>query len=368
MTGAQGVPDLEVVPAGGVFAMEKFRTSSLLAAAMMLIAAGAAYGLPNDAALWVVSQNIDKVGEFTGHALKTSGVNAPSRVLSSGSLDAPWGLLFDSHKNLWVSNVGDGALTMFTFKALKDLKNNSSQAAAVVITGLDRPEGMAFDKQGTLWVANEDNGELLGFTSDQITSSGAPTPAKIITSADLSSPVGIEFDRSGNLWVADDTFSTVSMFTKTQLAAAGNQSATVVLTDDGSGSLDESEPLVFDKAGNLWVGNVSDPVHNFGSVVEFSPGQLGSSGSPTPKVTLSRVMVTGSAAFTMDVPTGITFDASGNLWVADQRSDQHGSVSKFSKGSIKSNGSPQPKVFINSDNSETNLDAPFFLVFGPKVP
>ena len=257
---------------------------------------------------------------------------------------------------------------MFTSQALKDLKNNGSPAPAVVISGLARPEGMAFDKAGDLWVANEDDGRLLGFSPGQITSSGSPTPAKAITLIAKSSPVGIAFDHSGNLWVADDEFSTVSKFTKAQLSAGGSQTPAVVLTDDGSGSLDESEPLVFDKSGNLWVGNVSDPVHNFGSIVEFTPGQLAASGSPTPKVMLTRVMVTNSSAFTMDVPTGITFDSSGNLWAANQESDHSGSLAKFSKQSIKSNGTPQPKVFIDSNAGATNLSAPFFLIFGPKVP
>ena len=80
-----------------------------------------------------VSAAGQSVGEFTGNALKTSGANDPTEVLASADLSHPWGLIFDSKKNLWVSNVGNGTLTKFTFKQLKGLKNNDAPEAAVVI-------------------------------------------------------------------------------------------------------------------------------------------------------------------------------------------------------------------------------------------
>jgi secreted PhoX family phosphatase len=361
-----GYPGFQSVGRGGV---RKFgfvsvshitKSLSLLAASVMLMTASAAYG--GSAALWVVNRQGNFVAEFTGKSLKTGGVSVPSRKLASSDLNEPWGLIFDSKKNLWVSNVGGGTLTKFTFGQLQALKSNDAPAATVVISGLERPEGLAFDKKGNLWVANEGNGELREFTASQLGSSGSPTPAITIDSADVSSPVGLAFDRSGNLWFGDDDFNHVAMFTKAQLAAGGTPSATVILSDSNV-SLDSCEQVIFDKSGDLWVAD-----NNNSSVVEFTPGQLALSGAPTPVVTLTPVIVSSTSANSIDEPAGLTFDKSGNLWVGNISSDQFGSVAKFSESSLDSSGSPQPSVFIGSNSLGTNLKQPYFLVFGPKVP
>lgn len=351
------------------------RTSSLVALAIVLMTALGAHSAdaggspspPHGPALWVANEDGNFVAEFTGNELTASGMQSPSRKLASADLDEPWGIIFGSSKQLWVSNVGNGTLTKFTFKQLKDLKTDDAPSAAVVISGLDRPEGMVFDGKD-MWVADEGSAQLFEFTSSQLAASGSPTPDTVINSSALMSPVGIALDHSGNLWVADDGASEIFMFTKAQLAAGGTQSPTVTLSSDGSDSLDSCEPILFDGSGNLWATNNSGGVDEDGSVVKFTPAQLKASGSPTPAVMLTATTVTDTTASSFDDPAGITFDDDGNLWVANVDSDEDGSIAKFSKGAIKADGSPQPSVFIDSNSGGTNLDGPFFLVFGPKVP
>ena len=202
-------------------------------------------------ALWVANNDGNFISEFANGALDSSGIPAPNRINLSSNLNEPWGIVFDSSKDLWVSNVGNGTLTKFTFSQLKALNKNQVPVAKVVISGLDRPEGMAFDKKHNLWVANEGNGELLEFTSKQLKKSGSPVPTTTLSSSDLSSPVGIAFDSTGGIWVGDDHLNDVAMFTAAQLKEGGTQSATVLLTDDGSGSLDTPEPVAFDADGSL---------------------------------------------------------------------------------------------------------------------
>ncbi|MGA9721028.1 MAG: hypothetical protein WBQ86_01115, partial [Candidatus Binatus sp.] len=95
------------------------RISSLLVAVAMLTTAGAAYAKtskplngPRGPALWVVSDVDNTIVEFTPKNLKISGETDPSRVLASADLDGPWGLIFDSRNNLWVSNIFNGTLTV----------------------------------------------------------------------------------------------------------------------------------------------------------------------------------------------------------------------------------------------------------------
>jgi secreted PhoX family phosphatase len=317
-------------------------------------------------ALWVANSG-GFVSEFAGSTLKKSGSPDATLVNLSADLSQPWGLIFDSGKNLWVSNVLNGTLTWFTFAQLKGLKQNDAPAAAVVISGLNRPEGMVFDASGNLWVANQGNAKLLEFTPSQLETSGSPTPNIVLSSSDLASPVGIVFDDAGDIWVGDNSEHALVMFTAAQLGAGGTQPASVILTDDGSGSLDQPEPVTFDADGNLWVANNTDPVEELGSVVKFTADQLTASGSPAPAVTLTATTVNGTTANSFDDPAGITFDRHGNLWVANLFSDQVGSVAEFSAADLATSGSPQPLVFIDSNAAATNLKSPLMLTFGPSI-
>jgi sugar lactone lactonase YvrE len=319
-------------------------------------------------ALWVANNDGNFISEFANGALDSSGIPAPNRINLSSNLNEPWGIVFDSSKDLWVSNVGNGTLTKFTFSQLKALNKNQVPVAKVVISGLDRPEGMAFDKKHNLWVANEGNGELLEFTSKQLKKSGSPVPTTTLSSSDLSSPVGIVFDSTGGIWVGDDHLNDVAMFTAAQLKEGGTQSATVLLTDDGSGSLDTPEPVAFDADGSLWVANNTDPVLQLGTVVKFSSSQLTSTGSPTPAVILTATTVTGTSAESFDIPCGLAFDKQGNLWVGNDASDQNGSLEEFTPEDLSASGSPQPAVFLDSNAVGTNIDGPLLISFGPVLP
>ena len=80
--------------------------------------------------------------------------------------------------------------------------------------------------------------------------------------------------------------------------ANGDVAPTVSVTAS-SGSLNGPEGATFDARGDLWVAN------NAGrTITEFTPEQLGSSGAPTPAVILA----------VPQNPTGLAFDASGDLW------------------------------------------------------
>jgi len=60
--------------------------------------------------------------------------------------------------------------------------------------------------------------------------------------------------------------------------------------------------LAFDARGNLWVCNYSGR-----TVVEYGAASIASSGAPAPVLTIQRIRG----------PNNVTFDRSGNLWVAE---------------------------------------------------
>lgn len=355
---------------GRRFVTRAARAFAVAAAAVLMTVSNASpkSAKPKPEALWVVNDSGNSVTEFASGTLETSGTPTANRINGSADFDEPWGIVFDSSKNLWASNIGNGTVTEFRLAQLKALNMKQAPTAAVVISGLDRPEGLAFDKHHNLWVANEGKGELLEFRSRQLKSSGSPAPNITLSSGDLSSPVGIVFDKQGGIWVSDDDLNHVAMFTAAQLKAGGMQSATVILSDDGSGSLDTPEPIAFDEHGSLWVANNEDPLQDLGSVVEFTSDQLTATGSPTPAVTLTATLVTDTTSDNLQFPRGITFDKQGNLWVANESSDENGSLAEFGPGALGASGSPQPAVFLDSNVGGTNLNAPFMISFGPALP
>ncbi len=87
----------------------------------------------------------------------------------------------------------------------------------------------------------------------------------------------------------------------------------------------------------------------------FKKSDLGASGSPTPKVTLSSASVLSSQS--LHGPWGLAFQGKGTLWVANFTS---GNISKFIPSQIKASGSPVPKVFLQGIES-----GGYQITFGP---
>ena len=114
-----------------------------------------------------------------------------------------------------------------------------------------------------------------------------------------------------------------------------------------SGSLDSPCGLSFDASGDLWVTNGSA-----NTVVEYAHEQL-ATGSPVPVVTISS-----NASRSLDGPAGLAFDASGDLWVTNGSAN---TVVEYAHEQLAT-GSPVPVVTISS-NASRSLDGPAGLAF-----
>jgi sugar lactone lactonase YvrE len=227
------------------------------------------------------------------------------------------------------------------------LAHSGDPTPAVTITSTDGggppiagPFGVTFDATGDLWVSEYDISVIAEYTATQLTSSGDPTPAGVIHGADITGPTGLTFDAAGDLWVANyghgsTSGNSVVEITSTALAAGGTVTAAVVIGNppESTGPLATPADVAFDATGNLWVTNTGND-----TVVEYGATQLTSSGTPTPMVTLSP-----DATGSLDSPTGDAFDAAGGLWVAN---NGNSSLVQFSPAQLASSGSPTPAVTI----------------------
>ncbi len=306
---------------------------------------------PGSGGLWVVNSfTLQTVVQYSAMQLGSS-TSAPPATAIKTSGPTPSAAAFDANGDLWVALEENSEVAEYT---ASELASSGSPMPAVTISAssgsLNGPFGIAFDAGGDLWVANAGSSTVVGFAASQLTSSGSPTPAVTIgaSSGSLNEPFAIAFDASGDLWVANGESSTVVEFTSSQLAVGGTPTPAVTLSAAGN-SIYGPAGLAFDASGNLWVANSNT---SSTTVVEFSASQLTATGSPTPAGTLT------ANAGSLLVPSGLAFDDSGNLWVANTGNS---TVVEFTSSQLVSGGSLTPNVTL----SGSLLDQPDGIAFDP---
>ncbi len=323
-------------------------------------------------ALWVA--NGANVLEFASTSLTATGsaAAAPSLVVNSSAFAAPQGVIFDTSANLWVidgGNIGTGgkvkpALYEFTSSQLSGIQSGSSVMPTMTInsSAFVFPQQAMWDSKGDLWVSDNGANAVFEFTPTQLMASGANVMPNITIKSTpaFNGALGIAFDSSGDLWIANNGTTTIFEFNESALAtASGSVTLTpnIMLSDDGKGSIQGPWALAFDSSGNLWSSNANSP----DTVVQFSKASLAASGSPTPAVTLSSAMVSGTPS--LSSPNGIAFDSSGDLSVVSSATPF--GVGIYSASQLTAGGAVAPNVFIVG--AATTLNAPAGSNYGPTI-
>ena len=255
---------------------------------------------------------------------------------TSGTLYSPDGLAFDGGGNLWVADTGFNRLLKFSPPFTMDQnaslvlgqENFSSTSAALSKTGLDQPYGIAFDKAGNMWVSDTNNNRIVEFTlpfrSGEPASVviGSPSFDKGVyptSASSLAAPYGILFDKDGDLWAVDYYDNRILEY---RPPFADRMNASLVIgqydmTGNSGGTtqntLNLPSNIAFDGKGNLWV---TDSLNN--RVLEFdSPFHTAEGASLVIGQKDFNESLSGISNSSLNTPYGITFDASGGLWVAD---------------------------------------------------
>jgi sugar lactone lactonase YvrE len=323
----------------------------------------AIYGMvAGSGGLWVANSGSPQgVDRYSSAQLSASAATTPTTSLGSGD-PRPFGVAFDTTGNLWVALSHGNLIAEYSVSQLST--SNLAATPAFTLDGnggaLNQPAGLAFDGNGNLWIANAAANTVVEFSAAQLAPGGAlsvgpgGTPVPFVTIAasagSLNGPLGLAFDFSNNLWVANANGGTVVKFTASQLAASGTPTPAVTVRDT-VGSIVGPIGIAFDAIGNLWVAN-GNTGHN--TVVAFAPGQIAVSGAPIPGVVLS------ANAGSLASPAGLAFDNSNNLWVANAAAP---TVVQFTPQQLKSSGSPVPNVVVST--RANSLGLPVGIAFDP---
>ena len=300
------------------------------------------------AALW--GADGESVFEFLPSQLAMQGVSTPNPAIDF-VVHGAVGVAFDSAGDLWaalVSSSGVGGTAPPSLEGFTpaDLSQSPpfgpSPSVVIAFSGFANPVRDVFDANSDLWVSDSGNNSIFEYAPAQLRTGGSNvTPNITITSnPPLNQPAAIAFDSAGDLWVANTGSTTIFEFSAASLSAAAGSAVVVapnvILSDDGNGSIQTPSGLAFDASGNLWSSNTS-------TIVEFAKSVLGASGSPIPAVTISSTQLAGEP--TIIAPSGIAFDNLGDLAVENEFSAAYG-TSLFGKSQIGASGAPIPNALI----------------------
>jgi hypothetical protein len=234
------------------------------------------------------------------------------------------------------SSIPTGIISIFA----GNQEGYSGDGGPATSADMNYPRSVAIDSSGNLYIADSSNNviRLVTRSTGVISTfagiggaSGYSGDGQIATEAKLNSPRGVALDSSGNLYIADTANCVIR-----RVDAISNIIATVVgkmtyypdCAESGDGgpataaTLNAPSGIAFDSAGNLYIADYGNSMVRrvdartqtisvfAGSCnsLFFCEGGFGGDGGP-------------ATAASLNDPSAVAFDSSGNLYIADGGND-----------------------------------------------
>ncbi|HEX8065094.1 MAG TPA: hypothetical protein VF520_01070 [Thermoleophilaceae bacterium] len=173
------------------------------------------------------------------------------------------------------------------------------------------PDGIAVDDAGTIWVADRDNNRILRFANDGTPRPFAALPRRHRSAAPgrFNLPYDVDVDGLGNIYVADTHNHRIQVFSPAgRLLRMWGRNGGDGTAGRGDGEFDQPRDLTLDPFGNVWVADHENKrVQKFTARGRFL-GRFGANGGDG---------TLGGAPGEFNSPRGLSTDATGNVYVAD---------------------------------------------------
>jgi len=282
------------------------------------------------------------------------GYSGDGGLATAGLLSYPSGVFLDRSGNLLIADTDNSVIRAVNSSAnistlagvsvpdpsgngqMDGLAEYSGDGYAAVNAELGYPmaASMAADSSGNIFIADTDNNairEVSAATHTISTVAGTGLPGYFgdggpATQAMLSNPTAVALDASGNIFIADwgnCVVRKITLSTGNISTVAGTPGTCGYFGDGGpatSAQLYSAIAVFVDASGNIFIADTGNPVTDPGNqvirevtaadgninTVAGTPGVSGNSGD------------TGSAlAATLNYPSGVLVDSSGDIFISD---------------------------------------------------
>ena len=273
------------------------------------------------------------IGTVAGNGICCfSGDNGPA---TGAQLNQTAGIAVDTSGSLYIADslnsrirkVSNGVITTVAGNGVNGFSGDNGPATSA---SLFYPSGVAVDTSGNLYISDDRNDRIRKVSNGVITTvAGSGFSCCDLGSGPAASasfdPSGVTVDTSGNLYIADfDNNRILKVSNGAFTTVAGGST---VLGDNGSATsarISHPRGVAVDTGGNLYIADYDDnrirKVSNGVITTVAGNGTAGFSGDNSSATSAS-----------LQSPSGVAVDISGNLYIADSGNNR---IRKVSNGVI----------------------------------
>ena len=248
-------------------------------------------------------------------------------MATGAALVIPNDVAIDTLGNLYIADAGNhrirkvspgGVISTFAGNGLTGFSGDGGQAYAAQ---LSRPSGIFIDANGNFYVADTGNGRIRKITPAGIISTIAGSgivdssgDGGLATNAGLNSPQGVIVNMIGEVYVSEVAGNRIRRFTEGgNISTVAGTGSAGFAGDGGPGVvavLRQPTAMTLDGVGNLYFADSSNyrvrKLDTNGVITTVAGDGSGSCSTSAASATASSILF----------PSGVEFDASGNLYIA----------------------------------------------------
>jgi sugar lactone lactonase YvrE len=263
----------------------------------------------------------------------TAGFSGDGAAATSSELNGPWGVTVDGSGNIYVADQSNlrirkvnisGIISTIAGTGSLSFWGDGGPATSAELHG---PAGLTLDASGNMYITDRINNRIRKVSSGGIISTVAGNgtagffgDGAAATSAEINSPYGIVIDTIGNLYISDQNNNRIRMVNTSGIISTVAGSGTGGFSGDSAGAtlayLNSPYGITLDAARNLYISDDNNQrirkVSTGGIIYTVAGnGTQGFAGD-------------GTSAFTAELyhPAGVTFDGTGNMYIADQSNNR----------------------------------------------
>jgi len=256
-----------------------------------------------------------------------SGYSGDGGFAINATLSSPSGVTVDASGNLFIADLGNnrvrkvgtnGIITTVAGNGTSFGNPGSNEAATNV--SLSSPVGVAVDVTGNLFIVDTGHQRICKVGTNGIITtvagnglSGFSGDGGAATSAELSYPHGVTVDASGNLFIADSGNRVRKVNTNGIITTVAGNGTNGYSGDGGAATSAELNlsSVVVDASGNLFIADSGNNCIR----------KVGTNGIITTVAGNGLSGYSGDGGYATNTPlynpSGVSVDASGNLFIAD---------------------------------------------------